>query len=375
MQKTVFTIILSITIGIFGINAQDNTIGFEKKMHDFGRVKEDGGKIRYTFKFINKGKQPIIIKNVESSCGCTTPDWSKTPVLPGKEGFVSAEYDPIDRPGAFTKQITVYNNITSQPVILEIKGDVIPKKKEVSDIYKYKIGDLRLKSNHIAFARLLNTQTESQTVDIFNDSDKPLSLTANPKSLKEHLSLSTNPKVIPAKQAGTLTVTYNASKAPDWDYQVDRIALLINNQEVMGYSLSVSASVVEDFSKMTPAQLANAPTMDFETKEFDMGKLKQGESVSHEFKFTNHGKSDLIIRKTQSSCGCTAVESKNVIKPGESSSIKVTFNTAGKTGGQNKSVSIICNVPGKNQDGADKNRITLRITADVLDPNAKTSQK
>jgi hypothetical protein len=375
MQKTFISLILIFSLGIYGIQAQDNNaFSFEKKTHDFGRVKEDGGKVSYTFKFKNNGKQPIIIKNVESSCGCTTPEWSKTPVLPGKEGFVSAEYDPIDRPGAFDKQITVYNSITSQPVILEIKGDVIPKKKEVSDIYRYKIGDIRLKSNHIAFARILNTQTESQTVDIFNDSDQPLNILADPKSLKDHINIVANPKILPAKQSGTLIITYNASKNPEWDYQVDRITLLLNGKEPSGYPLSVSATIVEDFSRYTPEQLANGPTMDFETKEFDLGNIKQGTTVAHEFKYTNKGKSDLIIRKTQSSCGCTAVENKKVIKPGESSSIKVAFNSTGKNGGQNKSVTLITNIPGKDAKGADKNKITLRIKGQVIGSSDNASK-
>ena len=366
MQKTFITLILIFTLGTYGLQAQNSaTFSFEKTTHDFGRVKEDGGKVNYIFKFKNNGKQPIIIKNVESSCGCTTPEWSKTPVLPGKEGFVSAEYDPIDRPGSFDKQITVHNNITAQPIILEIKGDVIPKKKEVSDIYRYKIGDIRLKTNHIAFARLFNTQTESQTVDIFNDSDKAITITTDPLNLTKHISIVANPKVLPAKQAGSLTVTYNATKKNDWGYLIDKVSLLLNNQAATGFPLSVSATIVEDFSKLTPDQLAKAPAMDFASKEFDFGKIKQGEKVTHEYTFKNNGKTDLIIRETQTSCGCTAVENKKVIKPGESSSIKVVFNSNGKTGKQNKNITLITNIPGKDQSGADKYKISLRIIGEV----------
>jgi len=375
MQKTFITIILIVVMGIYNLQAQNSApFSFEKTTHDFGRVKEDGGKIRYTFKFKNNGKQPIIIKNVESSCGCTTPEWSKTPVLPGKEGFVSAEYDPIDRPGSFNKQITVFNNITAQPIVLEIRGDVIAKAKQVSDIYRYKIGGIRVKTNHIAFARLLNTQTETQTVDIFNDSDKPIAVTADPKSLKDHLSIVANPKVLPAKQAGTLTITYNGSKKNEWGYLVDRISLLLNSQEASGYPLSVSATIVEDFSKLSPDQLAKAPTMDFETTEFDFGKIKQGESISHEYLFKNNGKSDLFIRNTETSCGCTAVENKKIIKPGETASIKVVFNSSGKSGKQNKTITLITNIPGKDKSGSDKYKVILRIKGEVIIASGNTQK-
>ncbi len=366
MQKTFITFIITFAIGIYGLQAQNSSpFSFETTTHDFGRVKEDGGKISYTFKFKNNGKQPIIIKNVESSCGCTTPDWSRTPVLPGKEGFVSAEYDPIGRPEAFDKQITVYNNVTAQPIVLEIKGDVVPKTKEVSDIYRYKIGDIRLKTNHVAFARLFNTQTESQTVDIFNDSDKPITISTDPESLKEHISIVANPKTLQAKQSGSLTITYNAAKKNDWGYLIDRFQLVLNNKVAEGAALTVSATIVEDFSVLTPDQLANAPTMDFSSKEFDFGKIKQGEKVTHEFTFKNNGKTDLIIRETQTSCGCTAVENKKIIKSGESSSIKAVFNSEGKIGKQNKNITLITNIPGKEQSGVDKYKISLRITGEV----------
>jgi len=212
---------------------------------------------------------------------------------------------------------------------------------------------------------LLNTQTESQTVDIYNDSDKPISITADPKSLGTHLGLVVNPKILSAKQAGTITITYTAPKKNDWGYQIDRISLILNNIPAAGFPLTVSATIVEDFSKLTPDQLAKAPTMDFTTTEFDFGKIKQGASVSHEYSFKNNGKSDLFIRETETTCGCTAVDNKKVIKPGETSSIKVTFNSTGKSGVQNKSITITTNIPGKDKNGADKRKIILRIKGEV----------
>ena len=80
--------------------------------------------------------------------------------------------------------------------------------------------------------------------------------------------------------------------------------------------------------------------------EFQFGKINQGEKVEHTYVLTNSGKSDLHIRKVNASCGCTAVQpDKNVIAPGESVNIKTVFNSAGKVGNQNKTVTIITNDP------------------------------
>ncbi len=366
-MKKIFTILVAIFItGTYTLLAQ-NSVGFdfENTVHDFGRIKEEGGKVSYTFKFKNTGKKPIIIKNVQSTCGCTTPEWSKAPIVPGKEGYVSAEFDPHQRPGAFNKQIKVYNNLTTQPIVLEVKGDVIPKKKEVADIYRHKVGDIRLKSRHVAFARLYNTEVKTQSVEFINESDQPVTVSFDEKRVKPYLKVVVEPKTVSPKKTGKITITYDASKKNSWDYSADRIPLVLNGTPAPGYPLSVSATIVEDFSKLTKEELANSPTMDFDSKEFEFGTLKQGEKTVHEFKFKNNGKRDLIIRSTRSSCGCTAVETKKVIKPGETSSIKATFNSAGKMGKQNKSITLITNIPGKAKSGIDKSKIILRLKGTV----------
>jgi hypothetical protein len=93
-----------------------------------------------------------------------------------------------------------------------------------------------------------------------------------------------------------------------------------------------------------PADNKNASEMTFEAEEFNFGNIKQGESVTHEFTFTNTGKEDIIITNAQGSCGCTVpLYPKEAIKKGEKGTIKVTFNSAGKMGMQDKTVTITSN--------------------------------
>lgn len=90
--------------------------------------------------------------------------------------------------------------------------------------------------------------------------------------------------------------------------------------------------------------LRDTTTVEFSETEFNFGEIKQGESVTHVFRFTNTGKNDLIIANAVGSCGCTVPEyPKEPVKPGASGSIKVTFNSTGKSGEQKKSVTITCN--------------------------------
>ncbi|MDB5286250.1 MAG: hypothetical protein JWR05_1199 [Mucilaginibacter sp.] len=88
----------------------------------------------------------------------------------------------------------------------------------------------------------------------------------------------------------------------------------------------------------------NAPAIKFEKETHDFGKLKAGDKVTYAFKFTNTGKSPLIIKDAVATCGCTKPEWPNTpIKPGEEGEIKVTFNSTGKMGLQDKQITITAN--------------------------------
>ena len=96
---------------------------FETDNHDFGNIKE-GVQATYDFKFTNVGKEPLVITNVQASCGCTTPKWPKEPIKPGESGMITAVYNSNGRPNAFQKAITVYSNAKTPTKVLNIKGFV-----------------------------------------------------------------------------------------------------------------------------------------------------------------------------------------------------------------------------------------------------------
>jgi len=92
-------------------------------VHDFGKIPK-GTPVSTEFKFTNKGKMPITLSNVQASCGCTTPEWTKDPVTPGKNGTIKATFNAAS-PGAFNKTVTVTSNVEGGPVMLTIKGEVV----------------------------------------------------------------------------------------------------------------------------------------------------------------------------------------------------------------------------------------------------------
>ena len=109
----------------------ESQLSFEKTIHDFGTL-EQGKPETYRFEFTNTTKEPIIITNVQASCGCTATDYSKTPIKPGEKGFVDARYN-AGGVGPFNKSITVKTNEgDGGRKILRIKGTVEKKEEDKS---------------------------------------------------------------------------------------------------------------------------------------------------------------------------------------------------------------------------------------------------
>lgn len=99
----------------------DLNMKFANEEHSFGNIPE-GPSVSYDFEFKNISKEPIVLSNVQASCGCTTPTWPKEPIAPGKSGKITATYNTQGRPGPFTKTITVSSNVGSK--VLKITGTV-----------------------------------------------------------------------------------------------------------------------------------------------------------------------------------------------------------------------------------------------------------
>ncbi|MBN2215622.1 MAG: DUF1573 domain-containing protein [Bacteroidales bacterium] len=103
-------------------------IEFTYTEYDYGTVTQ-GGDGTSEFVFRNTGNEPLILSNVRSTCGCTVPSWPKEPVKPGETAKITVVYS-TNRIGPINKSVIVSTNADSQPVVLKIKGNVVPKPAE-----------------------------------------------------------------------------------------------------------------------------------------------------------------------------------------------------------------------------------------------------
>lgn len=97
-------------------------------------------------------------------------------------------------------------------------------------------------------------------------------------------------------------------------------------------------------SSSAEGKTSDVPDIKFDEEEFDFGKIIQGEKVSHSFFFRNTGTKNLIISSASGSCGCTVPEwPKEPILPGQSNKIEVIFSSEGKSGYQEKTITVVTN--------------------------------
>jgi hypothetical protein len=96
---------------------------FETETHDFGKIAQ-GTPVTYEFKFENIGTEPLIINKVESTCGCTVPEYTKTPIKPGDKGTVSVTFNAAQA-APFSKMVTIRSNSKTPVKALYIKGTVV----------------------------------------------------------------------------------------------------------------------------------------------------------------------------------------------------------------------------------------------------------
>lgn len=118
-----FTLILGVSIAT---NAQTKPaeFKFDKELNDFGKIPVNKA-ATVEFKFVNTGDQPLIISKVETTCGCTVPEYTQVPVKKGEAGTIKVTYNPTGAAMPFSKAITITSNAKTTTKVLYIKGETV----------------------------------------------------------------------------------------------------------------------------------------------------------------------------------------------------------------------------------------------------------
>lgn len=117
-------LLLASSLSVYAQESNPNSaeIAFDVETISYGTIEKNADGAR-EFKFTNTGKEPLIISNCVGSCGCTVPQWPRTPIAPGVTAAIKVKYD-TRRVGRFQKTVTVQSNSKTPTKVLTIKGNV-----------------------------------------------------------------------------------------------------------------------------------------------------------------------------------------------------------------------------------------------------------
>lgn len=321
-------------------------IQFKEEVFNFGEVVEKAGPVIHQFEFTNLSNRPVKILNVKPSCGCTTPDWTKEPVPPGKTGFIQARFDPKGRPGHFNKSLTVTSDFDTNPIQLQIKGMVNGEGKEALSEYNSDNGNWKLRSASFNFGKVyLKDEYVVREFPIMNAGTKPI-VYLNKVDGPAHIRVKIEPVTLQPGEKGIITLSYNGKVKNQYGFQTDNITIHTDDELHPDKSFSVFATLEDFFPPISVEETAKAPKLQIIESTIDFGRIKQNQASVKEIKIVNSGKSSLQLRSIQSNCTCIVAESTDkVLKAGASTTIKISFNPQDRKGTQQKSITIYSSDP------------------------------
>lgn len=100
------------------------SLAVSENHHDFKDIKK-GETVSHQFELTNTGDKPLIISAVKPACGCTVPEFTKEPILPGKKGFVTLKFNSERFQGIQRKSAEVYANVEQLPIVLTFAANVV----------------------------------------------------------------------------------------------------------------------------------------------------------------------------------------------------------------------------------------------------------
>lgn len=358
MKKTI--LFLFAICALFAFSFAQEKIKFEETTHDFG-VKHKGDPTDFTFVFRNTDVKDVALKSVKASCGCTTPNWTSTPVKPNEKGEIAVSYDS-KRVGQFTKNITVIYDTTEKPVILTIKGEIRDTATGIVEDdhdhdghdhaahankpminYPTAQGSLSFEKVTEEIGSLDTDKTRQLTFRVKNTGTETVNFQNNPDNDQVFTQIQYLPISLKAGEEGVVHVTVDAAKYDNKGRFTKKFMLKTDDKLGTDKEIVVTGEFNKVFSEL---EKATAPHISFTQLEYNAGTVIAGEKVVHKYTFTNTGKTDLVIESAKGSCGCTVAEPKEkVIKPGQSSEITATFDSSGRIGENIKTITVKSNDP------------------------------
>lgn len=272
----------------------------------------------------NGGRLPLVIKDVRTSCGCTTVTYPQRAVEAGDTFTVSAVYD-AKQMGHFQKQIGIWSNASTEPRVLTIKGVVVDKIRDFKGEYPFTIGSIIADKNDLEFDNVNRGELPVGQIHLYNNSDDVVE--PQLMHLPPYIRGDVKPAKIAPNHGGTVTLQVDSKQLKNLGLTQTSIFLGMFPGDKVSSDKEISMSVIlmPDFEKLTDEQRANAPKVKLSKGTIDIGSFDGKNKKKDEITITNIGKSTLTIRSIQMlTVGMQISLNKQNIEPGETAKLKVT---------------------------------------------------
>lgn len=317
---------------------------FREKTFDFGEIGEAQGSAVHDFIFTNNSGRAVTIVSVQASCGCTTPDWTRTPVQPGKTGFIKASFDPRGRPGYFNKSLTITTDLDANPVVLQVKGQVLVADAEDNGDFTVAYGNLRFKTRSFSMGTAyINQPPARRQFPVRNAGLMAVNFLSSSKPAYVTVEM---PKVLAPQEKGMITVTYDARLKNQFGFASDNIQITTDDPGNEVLSISLFATLEEFYPTPSVEEAVKGPILSVREQNIDLGRFSHTTPMDRVIYVRNTGKKDLQIKSIQGNCACiSAAATSKVVKPGDSTLVTISFRPQTRGGTQQKAITLYSNDP------------------------------
>ena len=316
--------VIMVVMGMASAVASAQKISFERTTVNAGSTLWKKP-VTAVFKFTNKDREPLIVREVDAGCGCLMPKWSSAPLMKGDDGEISVTYD-AKLLGHFDRYIDVYTNAGEKPVRIRMKALVTEvEKKTVEELYPYSVDDILMSANNVEFPDVNAGDSASVEIEILNNSSEVY--TPSLMHLPPYITATYQPEMIARGRRGKIQLTLHSDKLPDLGLNQTSIYLARYAGDKVGTNNEIAVSAVLLPDLHYAETFTRKPNFQISTTELNIGKLGKKTKLTGQVKLSNKGTGVLKLSKIQAfNQAITVALAKTELQPGEEVAMKVTVD-------------------------------------------------
>lgn len=323
--------------------AEPQAIEFTKKVHNFGKISVNDGAQKCSFEFRNTSGKPVVINNIISSCGCTTPIWPKKPIMPGESGKVEVTYLNDQGPYPFDKALTVYTSSSTKPIVLRITGLAYENERSMKEMFPVAIGPLGVKNNMQRGGQIRQGNAKSGNFKIANISNRSVSVKFT--DISEGLQLEIQPATVPAGGVADVSWKIDTGSGKNWGNTTYSASVLCNGAKA-SRQIGIECMIIDNFSGLTKEEMNKASMVLAQNSSYNFGEIRKGETVNAVFNMRNTGYSPLVLHKVESDRN-VSVKAPATVPAGEKFTIEARIDTSACSGEAIFTITLVTNSPNR----------------------------